>query len=103
MDEWTSLSAKRHQQFEIDWKAKDHHKLNLSDVIIKDSDMTLLNSQKEMSSISSNNDIVKQIKDLKMIDALQFNEEHGEVCPAGWNRGDDGMMFTSTYKFHLSF
>ena len=28
---------------------------------------------------------------LRMIDALQFNEEHGEVCPAGWNKGDKGM------------
>lgn len=28
---------------------------------------------------------------LRMIDALQFHEEHGEVCPAGWNQGDKGM------------
>lgn len=28
---------------------------------------------------------------LRMVDALQFFEEHGEVCPAGWNRGDEGM------------
>jgi peroxiredoxin (alkyl hydroperoxide reductase subunit C) len=28
---------------------------------------------------------------LRMIDALQFTEKHGEVCPAGWNRGDKGM------------
>ncbi|BBO66958.1 alkyl hydroperoxide reductase [Desulfosarcina alkanivorans] len=28
---------------------------------------------------------------LRMVDALQFTEENGEVCPAGWNRGDDGM------------
>ena len=28
---------------------------------------------------------------LRMIDALQFTEEHGEVCPAGWNKGDKGM------------
>ncbi|MDM8565503.1 peroxiredoxin [Candidatus Halobeggiatoa sp. HSG11] len=28
---------------------------------------------------------------LRMIDALQFNEEHGEVCPAGWNKGEAGM------------
>ena len=28
---------------------------------------------------------------LRIIDALQFNEEHGEVCPAGWNKGDKGM------------
>lgn len=28
---------------------------------------------------------------LRMVDALQFTDEHGEVCPAGWNRGDKGM------------
>ncbi len=28
---------------------------------------------------------------LRMVDALQFHEEHGEVCPAGWNKGNDGM------------
>ena len=28
---------------------------------------------------------------LRMVDALQFFEEHGEVCPAGWNRGEEGM------------
>jgi peroxiredoxin (alkyl hydroperoxide reductase subunit C) len=26
-----------------------------------------------------------------MVDALNFHEEHGEVCPANWNRGDEGM------------
>ena len=29
---------------------------------------------------------------LRMIDALQFTEEHGEVCPAGWHKGDKGMQ-----------
>lgn len=28
---------------------------------------------------------------LRMIDSLQFTEEHGEVCPAGWKRGKAGM------------
>lgn len=28
---------------------------------------------------------------LRMIDALQFTEVHGEVCPAGWKKGDEGM------------
>jgi len=28
---------------------------------------------------------------LRMIDALQFTEEHGEVCPAGWQQGKEGM------------
>ena len=31
---------------------------------------------------------------LRMIDALQFTEEHGEVCPAGWKGGDSGMKAT---------
>jgi len=28
---------------------------------------------------------------VRLVDALQFTEEHGEVCPAGWNKGDEGM------------
>lgn len=29
---------------------------------------------------------------IRLFDALQFTEEHGEVCPAGWNQGDKGMQ-----------
>lgn len=29
---------------------------------------------------------------IRMVDALLFHEEHGEVCPAGWNKGDEGMQ-----------
>ena len=29
---------------------------------------------------------------LRMVDAVQFHEEHGEVCPAGWTQGDKGMV-----------
>ena len=32
---------------------------------------------------------------LRMIDALQFTEDHGEVCPAGWNKGEKGMTATT--------
>jgi len=28
---------------------------------------------------------------LRMIDAQQFTDEFGEVCPAGWQKGDEGM------------
>jgi len=28
---------------------------------------------------------------LRLVDALQFVEEHGEVCPAGWQKGDAAM------------
>lgn len=28
---------------------------------------------------------------IRMVDALQFVEENGEVCPANWHKGDEGM------------
>ncbi len=29
---------------------------------------------------------------LRLVDALQFHEEHGEVCRAGWQKGKAGMQ-----------
>lgn len=31
---------------------------------------------------------------LRMVDALDFHTTNGEVCPAGWNKGDEGMKDT---------
>ena len=31
---------------------------------------------------------------LRTVDALQFFEENGEVCPADWSKGDDGLKDT---------
>lgn len=28
---------------------------------------------------------------LRVVDALQFHEQNGEVCPAGWQKGQEGM------------
>lgn len=28
---------------------------------------------------------------IRLIDALQFHEVHGEVCPANWSKGQEGM------------
>ncbi|HEC1759616.1 TPA: peroxiredoxin [Campylobacter lari] len=28
---------------------------------------------------------------IRMVDTMLFTNEHGEVCPAGWNKGDEGM------------
>lgn len=28
---------------------------------------------------------------LRLLEAYQFSAKHGEVCPAGWNKGDDSM------------
>lgn len=32
---------------------------------------------------------------IRMVDALQFFEKHGEVCPANWKPGEDGMKPTA--------
>jgi peroxiredoxin (alkyl hydroperoxide reductase subunit C) len=32
---------------------------------------------------------------LRMVDAMIFTNEHGEVCPAGWADGDEGMKADS--------
>jgi len=32
---------------------------------------------------------------MRVLDALQFHEKHGEVCPANWNPGEDAMVPTA--------
>ena len=32
---------------------------------------------------------------LRLVDALQFTEKHGEVCPANWREGEDSMKPTA--------
>jgi peroxiredoxin (alkyl hydroperoxide reductase subunit C) len=31
---------------------------------------------------------------LRVVDALQYSEEHGQVCPANWRKGDEAMPAT---------
>jgi len=28
---------------------------------------------------------------IRLVDAMQFSDEHGDVCPAGWQKGKEGM------------
>ena len=32
---------------------------------------------------------------VRVVDALQFTEQYGEVCPAGWNKDEAGMKPTA--------
>jgi peroxiredoxin 2/4 len=32
---------------------------------------------------------------VRMVEALQFFEKHGQVCPAGWTKGDSGLKNTA--------
>lgn len=45
--------------------------------------------------VVNNLPIGRNVEDmLRVIDALQFTEIHGEVCPAGWQKGESGMKPT---------
>ena len=44
------------------------------------------------AQIVNNLPLGRNIKEiLRTVDALQFHEKHGEVCPANWKEGDKGM------------
>lgn len=48
------------------------------------------------SSVINNLGLGRNIDEaLRMVDALQHLEEHGEVCPANWSKGDDAMKPTA--------
>ena len=35
------------------------------------------------------------LETLRMVDSLQFHENHGDVCPANWKEGEDAMSPTA--------
>ena len=44
--------------------------------------------------------VYKEVKEkfdemIRMVDTMLFTNEHGEVCPAGWQPGDEGMKPTT--------
>lgn len=70
IDQFTSMSAKRHKEFEIQWKTKDRHKLDLSDIIL---------NEKDIVSVESNTDVVKRLNDLKeLLEAGVLTKEEFE-------------------------
>jgi len=62
----------------------------LRGLFIMDKDGVIHHSTINNLSLGRNVDEV-----LRTLDALQFTEEHGEVCPANWNPGDDAMKPTA--------
>lgn len=44
------------------------------------------------SEIVNDNALGRNIDEvLRLVEALQYTEKHGEVCPANWKKGDSGM------------
>ena len=56
MEKVVSLGAKRHKQFELEVRAKEHHKINLS---------SLISNSLEIGSVEQNDDIITQINRLR--------------------------------------
>ena len=38
---------------------------------------------------------------LRLVQAFQFTDEHGEVCPAGWKPGADTVRYSSDIKYSV--
>lgn len=46
-------------------------------------------------AVINNLDLGRNVDEmLRMVDALSFFQKNGQVCPAGWKEGDDGMTDT---------
>ena len=58
IDEFTSQSAKRHKEFEIKWKAKEAHKLDLNEVILPENEQSQNDEKKSITST------IKELKEL---------------------------------------
>lgn len=58
----------------------------------------IINKEKDVVSQTVNDlPIGRNIDELiRIVDAVQFFEENGEVCPAGWNKGQAGMKASTT-------
>ena len=94
------ISAIRRYNFEIE----DEKNKNITKSLAGSSVSTVTNlsciSLKESESIKQylNNlysiTDVKENETLRIIDALQFYEANGEVCPADWHKGDKAMKPT---------
>jgi peroxiredoxin (alkyl hydroperoxide reductase subunit C) len=53
----------------------------------------LIDKEQVVQSVTINNlPIGRNVEEaLRVVDALQYFESHGEVCPANWKKGDKGM------------
>jgi len=47
------------------------------------------------AQVVHNRDIGRNVEEvIRLVDALQYSEEHGEVCPANWTKGKKAMKAT---------
>ncbi|MBL7112584.1 MAG: hypothetical protein ISS19_11670 [Bacteroidales bacterium] len=47
-----------------------------------------------MRSLTPQQATGKRVSEFGEANALQFNEEHGEVCPANWHKGEKALKAT---------
>jgi peroxiredoxin (alkyl hydroperoxide reductase subunit C) len=57
----------------------------------------IINKEGVLKHITVNhNDLGRNVDEvLRVLDAVDFSEEHGEVCPANWRKGQKAMKATS--------
>lgn len=83
---FTMVSDKKHEICRAYGIEQADKGVALRGAFLLDKDMTM------QSQIVNNLPIGRNIDEiLRTVDALQFHEQHGEVCPAGWQSGDQTM------------
>lgn len=79
-----------------DWEIDADDQLNASGELIAYRGLFLIDKQGMVQhQVVNNLPLGRNVDEvLRMVDALQYFEENGEVCPANWNRGDKAMTAT---------
>ena len=51
----------------------------------------VIDKSMQIKSVINDLPIGRNVDELRLIDAVQFNEQHGQVCPANWKSGNAAM------------
>ncbi len=77
-----------------DWEVNEDDQLTASGELIAYRGLFLIDKEGVVQhQVVNNLPLGRNIDEvLRMVDALQYFEENGEVCPANWNSGDQAMV-----------
>ena len=77
-----------------DWEITDHDELEASGELIAYRGLFLIDKEGIVQhQVVNNLPLGRNVDEvLRMVDALQYFENHGEVCPANWNQGEKAMV-----------
>ena len=77
-----------------DWDYDEDGKLDAKGELIANRGLFLIDKEGIVQHQLVNSDPLGRSVDeaMRVVDALQFHEEYGQVCPANWTKGNDGVV-----------